>query len=434
MLQVNNGAAGLFADRRLRVGIIGMGGFAARHHDTLIRMEQQNEARLVCTCDPALPAFAVQMEDWHFRQRGVKVFDDYRAMLEACADELDFVIVPTPIHLHAQMHAALVDLNIPVYLEKPPTLDYAELEAMIAKDKAANKSTSVAFHFIVEAPRIALKKRLLAGEFGALKAVTLKSIIPRMRFYFERNNWAGRLLLGERVVLDSCFGNAMAHFVHNVLFWAGQRELFDWAQLNTVRAQLYRVHDIEGADTFFVESTTADGVLLRIAMTHGKGEQIGNMEAVHCDKATIYFSSMESVQVHWKDGRIEAVPFEPFDGLIENQKAYCDYLRDKSPRPPTTLEDARSFVALNNLAYISSGAITRIPEALVTEVPEQEKKSVFLEVSGLDEAIDAFLENGQWPQKVWGGSSAEVVGLKDLPRLRQTLAAMSQKALKKSHA
>lgn len=421
MLQLKDGAGGLFGGKCLRVGIIGMGGFAARHHDTLIRLERRNDLKLVCTCDPALAAFEKQMEDWHFEARGVKVFDDYRAMLAACAGELDFVIVPTPIHLHAQMHAALVDLNIPVYLEKPPTLDYAELETMIAKDTLAVKQTLVAFHFIVEAPRIALKKRLLGGEFGKLQSVTFKSVIPRGKFYFDRNNWAGRLLLGNRIVLDSCFGNAMAHFVHNVLFWAGQKALYDWAQPQSVRAQLYRVHDIQGADTFFVESFTADGVRMRIAMTHAQGTRIGNMEAVHCENATIYFSSGSSVEIHWKNGGIELVSFEPFDGIAENQMAYSYYLQGFAERPATTLEDSRPFVALNNLAYISSGQIHNIPDMLVQEVPIAEKKSCFLAVNGLNEAIDAFLNAGQWPQAQWGGTAGEVVGMKDLPRLRETL-------------
>ena len=41
-----------------------------------------------------------------------------------------------------------------------------------------------------------------------------------------------------RVVLDSCLGNALAHFVHNMLFWIGGPELLSWAQIAAVRAEV----------------------------------------------------------------------------------------------------------------------------------------------------------------------------------------------------
>ena len=55
----------------------------------------------------------------------------------------------------------------------------------------------------------------------------------------------------------------MAHFVHNLLFWMGTPELFSWAQIAAVRAELYRAHTIEGADTFFVEADTASEMVQR---------------------------------------------------------------------------------------------------------------------------------------------------------------------------
>ncbi|HEY9247958.1 MAG TPA: Gfo/Idh/MocA family oxidoreductase, partial [Rariglobus sp.] len=90
----------------IRIGIVGLGGYAGSHHDCLFALEAQHEARLVCTCDPQMQAFAVQMEARRFAKRGVKVFANYRAMLEACGRELDLLVVPTPIPLHAEMHRA----------------------------------------------------------------------------------------------------------------------------------------------------------------------------------------------------------------------------------------------------------------------------------------------------------------------------------------
>ena len=134
-----------------------MGGFAAAHHGTLLRLEERSEARLVCTCDPQAANFAVQQELWRFGARGVRVFEDYRVMLESCHRELDLVVIPTPIQLHAEMHAAAAALGITCYLEKPATLDYAELEQMIAADARLSRASLVGFNFIIEKPRLRLK-------------------------------------------------------------------------------------------------------------------------------------------------------------------------------------------------------------------------------------------------------------------------------------
>ncbi|MEO5960438.1 MAG: Gfo/Idh/MocA family oxidoreductase, partial [Opitutaceae bacterium] len=203
----------------IRIAIIGMGGFAGSHHNAVARLEERGHAKLVATCDPNLPAFVGQQQAWRLAARGVQVFEDYRALLEACHADLDLVVVPTPIQLHAEMHAAATAYGLPTYLEKPPTLDYAELEKMIAADARARKASLVGFNFIIEKARLSLKERLLAGEFGAIRGATLSAMWPRPASYFVRNDWAGRLLIDGRVVLDSCFGNAMAHFVHNLLFW-----------------------------------------------------------------------------------------------------------------------------------------------------------------------------------------------------------------------
>jgi predicted dehydrogenase len=79
----------------IRIGIIGLGGYAGSHHDSVLKLEIQGHARLICTCDPQADAFTAQQAAHEFPRRGVKVFADYRAMLDACGHELDLLVVPT---------------------------------------------------------------------------------------------------------------------------------------------------------------------------------------------------------------------------------------------------------------------------------------------------------------------------------------------------
>ena len=310
-----------------RIGIIGMGGFAGWHHHTVARLEERNLAKLICTCDPNTDAFASEQQNWRLAERRVDIFPHYRQMLDTCGKGLDLLVVPTPINLHGEMHRAGVEAGIPVYLEKPPTLDYRELEEMISLDQQARKSTLVAFNFIVEQPRLALKQRLLAGEFGAIMGANLMAHWPRPADYFRRVGWAGRLMMNDRVVLDSCFGNANAHFVHNMLFWLGENEISSWAQIATVKAELYRSHAIEGADTFFVQAKTTAGHTMRFAVTHACAGQTSHCETLICEQAELHYIVGSHAEIRWRDGRTERIEVGPFDGLTERFTALRDSQR-----------------------------------------------------------------------------------------------------------
>ena len=399
-----------------------MGGFAASHHGTVARLEERGEAKLICTCDPRAREFGPQQQQWKFGARGVQVFDDYQAMLAACHRELDCVVIPTPIQLHAEMHGAAAALGLPSYLEKPATLDYAELERMIATDARLPRESLVGFNFIIEKPRLALKERLLSGDFGAVRAATLTALWPRPTSYFRRNAWAGRLMVGDHVVLDSCMGNALAHFVHNLLFWTGSAELFSWAKLAAVRSELYRAHAIEGADTFFVEADTITGVTLRFALSHACSGPSSQAEMIVCEKATLRYVVGQSAEIRWCDGRLERIPLGPFDGLEENHLEYYRYLRGENSRPATTLADSRSFVALNDLAHVSSRRVAMIPAERVAGVRDEKEQKDYLDVTGLTAAQEEFTVRGAWPgANGWGREPGEVVGISDLARFHDII-------------
>jgi predicted dehydrogenase len=403
-----------------------MGGFAGSHHNTVARLEERGTVRLVCTCDPRLDEFAAESEAWQFARRGVRAFRDYRQMLQACQGELDYVTIAAPIQLHAEMHDAITSRGIPAYVEKPPTLDIGELEKMIAADRRARKSSLVGFNFIVERSRLALKERLLSGEFGALRGGTLSALWPRPAGYFARNGWSGRLVVGGQIVLDSCFGNAMAHFVHNMLFWAGTPGLYSWPDVAAVRAELYRAHSIEGADTFFVEADLATGCTLRFALSHACAGASASSETMICEKAILRYAVGGQIEVSWKDGRTERISSGPFDGLEENHIEYCRYIRGEVPRPATTLEDSRPLVVLNDLAHVSSARILPIPANLVSRTRDEKEQKDYLSVDGMARIVDNFLSRGIWPSYAgWRRQNGEVVTPSDLVRFDGVVRAMA---------
>lgn len=410
----------------IRVGIIGMGGFAGSHQHTAKRLEEDGECRVVCACDPELDKFKTKMAEWEYPRRGVRVFDDYLKMLDACAGELDMVAIPTPVPLHAPMHRACVERGLAVYLEKPPTLDYQELEAMLAVEARAGKLTQVGFNYIVENARRRIKARVIAGEFGALREVGYRGLWARSTSYFQRAPWAGRLILNGRLVLDSGMGNAMAHHMHNILFWGGLNGVMDWGQVEWAEAELYRAHAIQGMDTAFVRAGLAGGVRLTAALSHACWNKSDRLEWLVCDNARIEWTHAGGYQIAWNDGRREAIPPESVS-LMENLRAYYAYLRGEMDRPMTRLADAQPFVQLCDLVYVAAGRINQVPPGYVQRKILAEDQSESLQIDQLTMATDRFIQAGEWPsrQKLpWAGPGGRAA-IEELPRLRETVERMA---------
>jgi predicted dehydrogenase len=399
--------------KMLKAAVAGLGGFARVHHEALSLLKEEGIAEIIATCDP-LASTEVRAE---VESRGVNFYGDFSEMLDAHRDELDFVTIPTPIPLHAPMHRACVERGLAVYLEKPPTLDWRELEVMIEVDKTAKFAAQVGFNFIVEKPRQRLKARLLAGEFGALKLAGFLGCWPRSTAYFQRASWAGKLRLGDGLILDSCVGNAMAHNVHNVLFWCGSGEILSWGEVSEVEAELYRAHQIESFDTVFARGA-AGGIEIRIGATHAANEGQWQREWLECEHALILATANGAYEIEWNDGRRETTEGNSGQLLARNIAHYARYLSGQELRPLTTLADSQPFVHFNDLLFVAARKITSVPPEDVNR-KTVENGDELIAISYIEEHLRKFGSDGQLPSEcgvAWarqGGSAvaAEVSSL-----------------------
>ena len=77
--------------------------------------------------------------------RGTTVYTSWETMLAAHLAEIDVVCIPTPVPDHAPMHRRCVELGLPAFLEKPPSLDYAEYCEMVATEAARRDGVAETF-------------------------------------------------------------------------------------------------------------------------------------------------------------------------------------------------------------------------------------------------------------------------------------------------
>jgi hypothetical protein len=167
---------------------------------------------------------------------------------------------------------------------------------------------------------------------------------------------------------------------------------------------------------------------MRFAVSHACAGPSTHSEVVLCDKAVIRYSVGGTIEIRWTDGRTEKWPLDPFDPLLENHLDYFRYLRGESPRPATTLADSRPFVALNDLAHVSSKTIGIIPADRVSGVRDEKEQKDYLHVGNMIAAHENFLVRGVWPSGCgWGREPGEVVTPGDLPRFHEIVRTMAGK-------
>lgn len=410
------------------VAVAGIGGFASAHHNFLEELENEGVLRVVATCDPRADALREFCESRNFSSRGVRIVPDFEALLESGCD---WMTVATPIALHGPMHAACAARQIPCYLEKPPTLDPFELEAMISRDATARKQTQVGFNYIYQPERLALKVRLLSGEFGRVMRVGLWGAWKRADSYYARNSWAGGLKRGSTFLLDSCLGNAMSHHVHNILFLAGVQSPASWAECQAVEARLYRARPIEGADTVFLKGELADSVEFRIALSHACQGSGLTEETVVCENAVIRIRPQQEIQILRADRPVETITFSSRAHLKENFRYYGEYVAGAPHKILSTLSDCRPFVHLNALAYVSACQIETIATSQVERIVGEDAASSGWRIREIENRLTQFVENGDFGalRDLSEESATPVrVGPADLLRLEPTVEFMRQTA------
>ena len=127
--------------RTLNVGLIGGGGgaFFAHPHQKAIHFD--GTRRIVAAALRSNPEAAIEdASNWSYPIKGYATYDEMIAVQKDLPEEerLDYVVVVTPNHAHFAPALKAIEAGIPVFCEKPLTLNHAEaqeLAAAVAKSK-----------------------------------------------------------------------------------------------------------------------------------------------------------------------------------------------------------------------------------------------------------------------------------------------------------
>ncbi|MFL6776288.1 MAG: Gfo/Idh/MocA family protein [Sphingomicrobium sp.] len=229
----------------IRLGFLGTGWIGRSRMEAILAT---GDAVAVAVCDPNSEMIA-----------GAKTLaplalevDSLEAML---ALDLDGVVIATPSALHAEQCIAAIDAGAAVFCQKPLGRNAAEVEAVLAAARRADRLLGVDFSYRHTAAMQAIRDRVRAGELGQVFAADLM-------FHNAYGPGAG-WFWDPRLSGGGCMIDLGVHLV-DLILW-----LFDFPEVRIVHATALRegraVRQGEVEDYAVGELRLANGVIVRIA-------------------------------------------------------------------------------------------------------------------------------------------------------------------------
>jgi predicted dehydrogenase len=150
---------------KLRVGIIGIGGYALLSHVPNLMKTGKVEIAAICRRNPDA---LVQAQEY----LGVpEAYADWRKMLDEVA--LDAVLVVTPHHLHCQQTLTALDHGLHVLVQKPMALTSDEAWTMVNAAEKAERVLMVVYGWRGHPLWRAVKRTLAAGAIGRVRQLNV---------------------------------------------------------------------------------------------------------------------------------------------------------------------------------------------------------------------------------------------------------------------
>lgn len=350
--------------RPLRVGIIGIGGYARVHHEALGRCAELGLVRIDATV--AYQADRYPEEYRQVKKSGARLYSNIGELLEAEEGRLDLVTLPTGISDHAEQSVMLLEAGFHVFCEKPAAATTADTLKMREASRRTGKQLIIGYQHLLTPAIQRIKAIRLNRDLGDLSEIRTVVCWPRSSVYYGRNSWAGSLEKEGRPVYDSPVQNAAAHFLQNMLYVAGSTR-DETALPVELYGEQYRAQEIESSDTQFIRGRTADGIILTYAATHASVELMGPETEFIFRSGRIRWSPKAPSRVYLDTPRGEELIEEiPPPSINASTGVFIDAalaLTEKRP-PVCTIENARQHTALVESLF-RTVPIAAIPPALL---------------------------------------------------------------------
>lgn len=255
----------------INVSLIGVSGYASLYLENLRRLHFEGKIRLVSALVHEVHKH--EKEVALLQETNTAVFETASEFFKHQQGSIDLCCIPTGIPSHGTLSIMALQAGCNVLVEKPAAASIEEIEAMQQVAIEMNKQVFVGYQNMYSDETWSIKEKLLNGAIGELKTLHCIGMWPRSLGYFERNDWAGRVLKNGNWIFDSVLHNAFGHFLNLMCFWSGTA-LKDSCKVDSIEARMLRVLPIESFDTCSVEINTTSGTRILMTVSHNSHENV----------------------------------------------------------------------------------------------------------------------------------------------------------------
>ncbi|MGQ9852736.1 MAG: Gfo/Idh/MocA family protein [Candidatus Oleimicrobiaceae bacterium] len=360
----------------VNVVVVALGGYGMVYLEGLLDRKVDPDVTIVGGVDPE-PERCTRLAE--LRGLGVPI---YPALEEFyAAHEADLAIISSPIQLHCAQTCLALQHRSHVLCEKPLGATVQEGVAMIRARKRAQRFVSIGYQWSFTRPIQQLKRDVQSGELGAPLRLKTIALWPRDESYYKRNDWAGKQVDSQgRWVLDSPANNALAHYLHNMLYILGER-VDTSVRPTRVVAELYRANDIQNFDTFAARIHTEVGAEILFYGSHAVEEEVGPLISYQFEQATVTYSGWHSQFVTtWRDGRQKSYGAPDAHYLDKMWQAIASVR--SGDKPLCGIEAAMAHTLCINGMQESMVEIVSLPKKMVLIKGEPGKRLAYAPVVG----------------------------------------------------
>ena len=223
----------------LRGAVVGYGFISGKGHIPayLQRAQKHKDVEIIAVADICEARRARAQEALPH----ARIYSDYKALLRAEAQNLDFVDISTPPCDHAEIAHAALEAGLHVLCEKPLTPTLEEARSLL---KQAQESKRVLFpcHNYKHAPVVkAIQEIIQSGKIGKIRSITLNTYrnthakgVPEWKTHWRRE----KKLSGGGIAMDHG-----SHTFYLTFAWMGAYPLSVTSKMTTLEPHLYDTED-----------------------------------------------------------------------------------------------------------------------------------------------------------------------------------------------
>lgn len=332
--------------KKVRILLVGIGGYGEVYIKAMLPSPINKDCKLVAVVDPFIQKSSYKEE---LDNKNIPTFEDLDSFFNS-EIPVDLAVVSSPIHTHYDYVNKCFDHGVNVLCEKPVTVSIERMEELIKREKETGLFCAVGYQLCFSKDVLELKKDVLKGLFGKPKRFKALRMMRRGDKYYSRTSWAGKLKVGNELILDSPVSNACAHQIQVMLFLLGST-MEETARIKSVEGRLEKARpSIENFDAAALKINTDKGVSLFYYTAHCLDEKkVGPL--CHFEFENGYIESEDdNFEFHFNDGSVKKYDMDKGDKLEKLNSSIYALLNKK--RPEVTLKSSIEHIRAVILASL----------------------------------------------------------------------------------